>query len=171
MNWHVRPAEPGDAAGIASVVADAPWYPQDADHAPDAATPGIRTVLMALNPDATAVLVATDDIEEEIVGYATVHWHPYLMLGAWEGFVAELFVAAECRGQGIGAALLDRVRAEAMARGCVRLMLLNGRESEAYRRRFYTQRGWRERAELANFVCSLRTSSAPTDEQEEIGIP
>jgi GNAT superfamily N-acetyltransferase len=167
MRRTVRAAEPGDAAGIAAVMADAPWYPQDPNHAPSAAIPNIRAILERSDGAAITVLVAVEEGTEEIVGYATVHWHPYIMLGGWEGLVAELFVAARCRGQGIGTTLLESVHTEASARGAVRLMLLNGRESEAYARGFYRRRGWRERDQMANFVHSLGRPVPLADPQEE----
>jgi len=34
--------------------------------------------------------------------------------------------------------------------------LLNGRDSEAYKRNFYPQRGWVERERMANFIFPLR---------------
>jgi hypothetical protein len=44
--------------------------------------------------------------------------------------------------------------ADAEARGCSRLNLLNGRQRESYRREFYEKNGWRER-DMASFVFDL----------------
>ncbi|UCF10366.1 MAG: GNAT family N-acetyltransferase [Candidatus Bipolaricaulota bacterium] len=167
METLIRRALPGDAAGIARIVTDAPWFPHDPEHSPHAGTPTIRETLDTRSDDATTILVAVERTSQELVGYATVHWHPYVMLGGWEGLVAELFVSAAARGNGIGTALLERVRAEAEEHGCVRLSLLNGRDSESYRSGFYRKRGWRERTEIANFVLGLeRRPEMPGRERE-----
>lgn len=92
----------------------------------------------------------------QIFGYTSVHWLPYLFLPGPEGYVSELFVAENARGQGIGAALLDAVKAEARDRGCSRLSLLNMRGRESYERGFYAKAGWTEREDAANFIFDLR---------------
>ena len=90
-----------------------------------------------------------------LVGYVAVHWLPYLIMRGPEGFVSELFIAPDARGQGIGSRLLAAAVAEARARGCSRLGLLNNRRRESYERGFYTQHGWQERGDMANFVLYL----------------
>ena len=72
-----------------------------------------------------------------------------------EGYVSELFIKEQARGQGIGARLLEAVQAEARNRGCTRLMLLNVRKRESYQRGFYAKHGWEERPEAANFIFRL----------------
>lgn len=101
----------------------------------------------------TTIRVA--EAEGKLVGYASAHWLPNLILAGPEGYVSELFVAPENRGWGVGGALLDSLEAEARARGCVRLSLLNLRERESYRRGFYLKRGWTERADAANLIKGL----------------
>ena len=66
----------------------------------------------------------------EIAGYCAVHWLPYLILTGPEGYVSELFIKDEFRGQGIGSQLLETIKTEAQNRGCARLMLLNMRKRE-----------------------------------------
>ena len=63
-----------------------------------------------------------------IAGYGAVHWLPYLILTGGEGYVSELFIGDDFRGQGIGGRLLDAITEEARQRGCARLMLLNIRD-------------------------------------------
>jgi GNAT superfamily N-acetyltransferase len=84
-----------------------------------------------------------------------VHYLPYFFLPGPEGYVSELFISAEARGQGIGTALLEQVIAEARRRGCARLSLINSRTRESYQRKFYEQHGWNERIEIAVFVLPL----------------
>jgi GNAT superfamily N-acetyltransferase len=90
-----------------------------------------------------------------VLGYAAVHWLPYLILPGPEGYVSDLFVAPDARGQGVGGELLAVVREAAERRGCSRLALLNNRDRESYQRGFYAKRGWEERGEMVNFIYRL----------------
>jgi GNAT superfamily N-acetyltransferase len=90
-----------------------------------------------------------------VVGYISIHWIPYFFLSAPEGYVSELFVLNSERNQGIGRLLIDEAKRLARARGCGRLMLINGRDRESYKRNFYKDLGWVEREEAKNFIFSL----------------
>lgn len=134
-------------------------------------TIGLSAALAAETPEETAERVArhlalcladeshsvylAEQLDQGVVGYVAVHWLPYLILGGPEGYISELFLAEEVRGQGIGGRLLDVVVDEARARGCARLQLVNMRHRDSYQRAFYTKRGWLERPDAADFVYSL----------------
>ena len=90
-----------------------------------------------------------------VLGYVAVHWVPYLIHTGPEGYISELFIRESARGQGIGARLLETVEAEAIRRGCTRLMLLNMRQRESYQREFYSKHGWEERPQAANFMKKI----------------
>jgi GNAT superfamily N-acetyltransferase len=109
-----------------------------------------RHLTQCMADDSHTVLVA--ELGGVLVGYASVHWLPYLILKGPEGLLSELFVAAEHRGVGVGTSLLTAVVEEGRKRGCARLMLEAVRSRESYIRGFYTQRGWVERPDMANFV-------------------
>ncbi len=109
---------------------------------------------LALSDESHQVFVATDD-NDALLGYVAVHYLPYLILAGPEGYVSELFIHEATRGMGVGTQLLERVRAEAQARGCQRLALLNMQDRESYRRSFYGKNGWEERSDARNFVFSL----------------
>jgi GNAT superfamily N-acetyltransferase len=113
--------------------------------------------------DVSHSVYVAETVQGELVGYLSVHWLPYLFLPGPEGYVSELFVRAEARGQGIGSELLEAARQEAEARGCARLSLINMRQRESYLRGFYAKRGWEERPEAANFIMRLpgSVSSGP----------
>lgn len=100
-------------------------------------------------------LYVAETADGALVGYVAVHWLPYLILRGPEGFVSELFLTPDARGRGIGSRLLAAAVAEARARGCARLGLLNDRRRESYTRGFYAARGWTERADMANLVLLL----------------
>jgi [ribosomal protein S18]-alanine N-acetyltransferase len=77
------------------------------------------------------------DVEGALAGYV-VAW--YVMD---EGELANLAVAPDCRGQGIGRMLLDAVIGDATGRGSSTLYL-EVRESNAAARQLYASRGFEE---------------------------
>lgn len=117
--------------------------------------PAAATVRQAIEREHTWLFVARR--RGEIVGYCAAHRIPFSLSGGEEGYLSELFIAATERGTGVGGALHDRAVATARAAGLLRLRLINGRHRESYKRGFYARRGWRERAEYADFVLDLRT--------------
>ena len=152
MRYRVRSVRMEDAAAVTRVLQTVEWFSPPADE-PIRETEALvaRQLELCLADDSHSVYVA-EDPGGEIAGYVVVHWLPYPVARGSEGYVSDLFVADAARGQGIGTRLLEEVESEARRRGCKRLMLLNGRESECYRREFYTKRGWIERREIANFT-------------------
>jgi len=103
---------------------------------------------------ASTILVAVME-GGTIAGYCAVHWVPFLFFTGPEAYISELFVRQGNRSAGVGTALLDEVKRRAIGRGCTRLSLLNGRDGEAYRRRFYAKRNWLERDRMANFILPI----------------
>lgn len=108
---------------------------------------GTHTILVAVLPDGTAV------------GYSAVHWFPALARGM-DGYVSELFVHPSVSGRGIGTLLLDSIKEHAARRNCERLILMNRRDRESYRRGFYASHGWEELREGAFFTLTLLESKS-----------
>jgi GNAT superfamily N-acetyltransferase len=107
-------------------------------------------------------------MEDGIVdGYCAMHWTPFLFFPGPECYISELFVRPDNRGSGLGTELLREAEARARQRGCVRLSLLNGKESESYKRGFYAGRNWEERHHMANFVLQIAKPSLPSSEKGE----
>jgi len=151
----VKTAEVKDASAIAAMIMDVGWF-HDFEKAPGSERTDMvrRQLELCLADKSHSVYVAESD-DGNLVGYAAVHWLPYLFLKGPEGFISELFVLSDLRGKGIGKKLIAEIEAEAKARGCVRLHLVNSRERDSYKRGFYSQSGWREREQVANFVYPL----------------
>ena len=101
--------------------------------------------------DGHTMLVAVDS-SENVIGFTNVHWVPFVMLGSTEGYVSDVFVSPSSSGMGAGRALIEHVMEEGKQRGCMRLMLTNGKEKPSYKRGFYKKLGWTERPLVANFV-------------------
>ena len=152
--YSIRPATPDDAPRLAALVRALERFDRLREEPLPEAIARIQAALAGAGEGGRSLYVAETEAGD-LAGYVAVHWLPYLILRGPEGFVSELFLAAEARGQGIGSRLLDTVVAEARARGCSRLGLLNNRRRESYERHFYAQHGWQERGDMANFVLEL----------------
>lgn len=151
----VRPAAPDDAPGLARLLRALERFDWLRAEPEEAVVARVRAAIAAAaGGEARSLLVALP-AGGALAGYVAVHWLPYLILPGPEGFVSELFVAPAARGRGIGSRLLAASVAEARARGCSRLGLLNHRQRESYQRGFYARHGWVERADMANFVLPL----------------
>jgi GNAT superfamily N-acetyltransferase len=151
----IRKAVPADAGSITSILRGLGWFAYFDEESPAQTEDRVgRHLALCLADNSHSVYVATT-ATGAVVGYIAVHWQPSLFLPGPEGYISELFVEPEARGQGLGRQLLETVEEEALARTCCRLLLLNRRNRESYARGFYKQRGWVERPEAVNFIYPL----------------
>ncbi|MCI0356499.1 MAG: GNAT family N-acetyltransferase [Acidobacteria bacterium] len=151
----IREARITDAPGLAALLRELGWFAHIDAEPPAATELRVRSHLSWALTDGSHSILVGENAKGEILGYAAVHWVPSFFLPGPEGYVSDIFVRDEGRGRGLGTALLERLRAEAKGRGCVRLTLINLRGRESYRRGFYTKRGWEERSDAANFLLQL----------------
>ena len=152
MEVRVRKAVLEDAVAIAQLLKELGWFEYLTHESfADTAARVERHLELCHADNSHSVYVAENPLGE-VLGYASVHWLPYLFLKAPEGYLSELFVQAEERGKGVGALLFEAIKTEAIARGCSRLMLVNSRSRESYQRGFYKKLGWEERETVANFI-------------------
>ena len=114
---HVRPAEPRDVARIATFIRDLARY-EKLEHLVDGDAARLHEHLFGPRPVCEALLA---EHAGEPAGfalffttYSTFRMRPCL-------YLEDLFVAEPLRGRGIGLALLRRLAALAVARGCPRL--------------------------------------------------
>jgi GNAT superfamily N-acetyltransferase len=157
MSTQIRKAQATDADNLAELIRSlvtVKWIA--AVPATEARNLISRHLALCLRDDSHSVYLAHAS-DGTLLGFCCVHWLPYLIFRGPEGFVLELFVAGHMRGQRVGTLLLEAAKAEALERGCTRLMLINLRDRESYQRAFYQQRGWEEREAAANFVLRLPT--------------
>jgi GNAT superfamily N-acetyltransferase len=113
-----------------------------------------KTVQQSLEQAHSERLLFVAEINDRVIGYAAVYWlhHAFSMR---EGYVSELFIRSDASGHGAGTALLEAIKAEAIARGCYRLTLINLKDRESYRRGFYASRGWEEKSNTVRFAFAL----------------
>ncbi|WP_037080659.1 GNAT family N-acetyltransferase [Pseudonocardia spinosispora] len=120
MSAVIRPAEVADLPRLARLRAQ--WTDEVADEAFEErltewflAEEDSRTVFVAEQPDGELVGMMSLVLFERMPTPSRAH-------SCW-GYLSNALVVAECRDQGLGAALLDTVMAHARAAGCVRVVL------------------------------------------------
>src|SRR5688500_12817425 len=151
----IRRATVDDARKLASLITAIVWFDAFITEEIDVFALWFRVRLELCLVDGSHSTIVVEAPGDEITGYVSVHWLPYLFMSGPEGYVSELFVSASARGQGIGRELLKVIESEARVRGCQRLSLTNLRDRESYKRQFYLKAGWHERSEAANFIYVL----------------
>lgn len=152
----IRSAGLNDSKPIAAMLRDMGYFAHlEEESADETADRVYRHLRLCLADSSHSVYVGVDDAGE-VAGYLTVHWQPYLFMPGPEGYISELFLRENARGQGLGTQLLELVKREAVERGCYRLCLLNGKHRESYQRGFYEKNGWEERPGMANFIYWLQ---------------
>jgi len=155
MTHTIRPAERGDDAGLTTLLRSIGWFQHMQAEEPQQTLATVSAQLeRCLSSDGHTILVAQSPAGD-VVGFVAIHWLPYLFMRGPEGFISELFISDDSRGQGLGTRLLDAAVAAAREGGCSRLHLMNHRSRESYQRGFYEKAGWTERAEAADFVYVL----------------
>ncbi|MGH7796130.1 MAG: GNAT family N-acetyltransferase [Candidatus Binatia bacterium] len=155
MDIPIRKATLDDARQLAVLLQAIGWFEAFNSGNTDGSRARVEARLTQCLADQSHSVFIAESPAGEIAGYGSVHWLPYLFMSGPEGYVSELFIRESARGQGVGGKLLKIIEAEARARGCQRLSLINLRSRESYQRQFYIKAGWTERAEAANFVYSM----------------
>ncbi len=150
----IRIAQPADAAGIAELLRGIEWFGHLREQSPEATQDQVTRQLAECQADKSHSVYVAEEAGQ-VIGYVSLHYLPYLFLADLEGYISELFISEQMRGQGIGAQLLETVQAEARARGCIRLRLVNNRARESYQRKFYEKHSWIERDDLATMEYLL----------------
>ena len=151
----IRPAIAGDVGAISTILRELGWFNHISKESPDDTKACIAQHLELCNSDESHTVYVAENQNGEVIGYIAVHWIAYLMLAGSEGYISELFVHEPDRRKGVGRKLLETVNEQAIKRGCTRLMLVNGRKRESYKRGFFQKLGWKERQEVSNFVLLL----------------
>ena len=117
MTISIRDAVPGDIDLIFRFICDLADY-EKLRHEVRADPEGLARHLFGARPMADALIAEVDGVAQ---GF-TLFFHSFSTFEGRPGiWLEDLFVAPEARGAGIGAALLARVAALAVERGCARL--------------------------------------------------
>lgn len=158
----IRPVSHGDAPAIAAILRRLGWFEHLTDLPAERHAEQVARAIKAFGPGADQTALVAEWGTAGVVGYASAHWRTSFFLPQGEGYLAELFVEARYRGQGIGSRLVDVVIREARRRGCARLVVTHNRHRESYQRGFYRSRDWQERSEMAQLVFPLWSLSDNT---------
>lgn len=114
---HIVPATPEDVPLVLQFIRKLAEYERLADTVV-ATEDGLREALFGARPQAEALLAYADDAP---VGFALFFHNFSTFMGRHGIYLEDLFVEPACRGLGIGKALLSRLAALAVERGCARL--------------------------------------------------
>jgi GNAT superfamily N-acetyltransferase len=152
---NIRSAKTEDARAIAELLVNIDDYPNWKEIGLEKLEQTVRESLEWKNEER---LTFVAELEHRVVGYAVVYWQQ-LLFSDKEGYVSELFIRSDASGQGIGTALLETIKIEAIARGCERLTLVNIKDRESYRRGFYASRGWEEKSNTVRFALNLEVKA------------
>jgi GNAT superfamily N-acetyltransferase len=149
----IRAAKVEDAEDMARILRQIGWSQKRNALKLEEVSRPIEELIRHANNDQEGhtVIVAVDDGDRPI-GFTSVHWVPFIMLGSFEGYISDVFVSPMASGKGAGKLLVQKVMEEGKKRGCMRLMVTNGKDKPSYKRRFYEKLGWKERPQVANFV-------------------
>ena len=153
----LRAARAEDAEDMARILREIGWSEKRNELKLGEVSKPIEELISHANndQDGHTVLVAVAE-EGKVVGFTSVHWVPFIMLGSFEGYVSDVFVSPGASGKGVGKLLVQKIMQEGKKRGCMRLMVTNGKDKPSYKREFYKKLGWAERPEVANFVYYYR---------------
>ncbi len=153
----IRLAKTDDSSSMAEILREIGWSEKRNNMPLEEVANPIENLINHCNedPNGHTMIVAVDE-NNEVIGFTTVHWVPFVMLGSWEGYISDVFVSPSASGKGAGSALVKYVMKEGERRGCMRLMLTNGKEKPSYQSGFYKKMGWTERPKVANFVYYYR---------------
>jgi len=149
----VRRAKVEDAVSMAEILREIGWSERRNQMNLEEVSKPIEGLIEHSNTDKDGhtVYVAVDD-KDKVIGFINVHWVPFVMLGSYEGYISDVFVSPSAGGKGTGNLLVKTVMEEGKDRGCMRLMLTNGKDKPSYKKGFYKKLGWVERPKVANFV-------------------
>jgi len=149
----IREAAVGDAEAMATILREIGWSEKrNALPLEDISGPIVKLIQHVNKNKEDHTLIVAIDENDEVIGFTNVHWVPFIMLGSYEGYVSDVFVSPKASGEGAGNLLIETVMAEGKKRGCMRLMVTNGRDKPSYKRGFYKKLGWTERPQVANFT-------------------
>ncbi len=148
----IREAYQKDAEAIATILYELGLFEHVNNELPAVTEHKIALRLLQGYHDRCNTVLVAEQGNEQTVGYIAAHWFPNLMRGSVDGYVSELFVSPRAAGHGVGSLLLDAIHERAVKRGCTRLLLMNRRDRESYKRGFYSKHGWQEMPEAAYFI-------------------
>lgn len=132
----IRPAAPGDIAGLVQLLEALFGIEADFDFDPAKQAQGLRLLLA----DTRACVLVADDAGA-VVGMCTAQTVISTAEGGPVGWVEDVAVADSHRGRGLGRKLLAELEHWAQAHGLTRLQLLADRDNAAALA-FYERVGW-----------------------------
>lgn len=113
----IRPATPADLPAVVGLITELARY-EKLEHLVEVTPEQLGSQLFGQRPAAECVVVP--DAEGRLVAFALFFHNFSTFLGRPGLYLEDLYVQPQCRGQGLGRALLRHLGALAVARGCGR---------------------------------------------------
>jgi GNAT superfamily N-acetyltransferase len=140
--WTVRPARPGDAPAVAEFNRRLAWETERKTLDPATLGRGVATLIA--DPAKGFYRIAEAHAGADPAGQLLVTFEWSDWRDGWFWWLQSVYVASECRGRGVFAALLASVEAEAISRNDVVGLRLYMETDNAAGRRAYEKAGLRE---------------------------
>src|SRR5690606_31535748 len=99
MSYTIRPAQTTESAALADLIRDIGYFAWVNDLSAEEMTEHVHAHLSLCLADASHSMYVACTIDEpsDILGYVSIHWLPYLISKAPEGYISELFVRPTAR--------------------------------------------------------------------------
>lgn len=120
----IRTARLTDSAIIATILRELGFFESLAEESPQHTEKRVAQQLELCNTDDSYTVLVAELAADIAYDFVSVHW----LLDLWgglDGYISELFILSDFRGQGIEERLLKAVRVVGLAKGASRLMLFN----------------------------------------------
>ncbi|MFN6474060.1 MAG: GNAT family N-acetyltransferase [Nostoc sp. SerVER01] len=155
MDFTIRKVEESDAHAIAQILQELGWHQWVSSNPHDKVVSQIQQHISQCAADDSHSVYVAESPQKGVIGYITVHWIPCLFIERLRGYVSDLFIQEDSRGQGVGSKLLAVVISESQLKGCHSVTALTRRERESYKQGFYSKQGWVERGNVVDFIYEI----------------
>ena len=106
-------------------------------------------------PDYKNSITLIAEENNKTAGFLNAHFFEFPIIAGKECYISDLLIDPEMRGKSIGKKLLDQIEKISESKGVKRIMLINIKDADSYKREFYKKNGFEERDLAANFVKHL----------------
>ncbi len=97
----------------------------------------LSTVKNLPGTENSVTLIAVEN--NKTAGFLNAHFFDFPIIAGKECYISDLLIDPEMRGKSIGKKLLDRIEKISESKDVKRMMLINIKEADSYKRKFYAK--------------------------------